>query len=318
MRSLLPSAALLAGAVLVISGCQDPIFPESEGPLLHTAPAAFNSVMVNAVINNGDVCHTPFPPLPDETLVFEDCVSPQTLTDGDLVGPGGAVTFDGMIDPMGNGEAEGTILYTATVAGMSGDFEGTFEGEFTGGVFNGTLRLRGRTGGVDGIHIRATFAERVDGDGFGTNIFDFVGTIRFPEGEDDGGVATGEADLDPLNESGIEGEIEFTDDGSTLTIDGEAEGMDPTAPPNTYISLIYDNGSVATGPDACEPVLGLSDMFVGVWVVDEDGEGTLAATNPNALGQFRTMSIRDTRINGGFGPLAVAACGVVETDDDED
>ena len=39
MRSLLPSAALLAGAVLVISGCESPISPGSEGPLLHTAPA---------------------------------------------------------------------------------------------------------------------------------------------------------------------------------------------------------------------------------------------------------------------------------------
>ena len=181
MRSLLPSAALLTGAVLVISGCQDPIFPESDGPLLHTAPAAFSSVMDNTTgIVNPVECLTPFPPLPAETLVFEDCVANQTLTGGDLVGPGGPITFNGMIDPMGNGEAEGTLLYTACVAGLCGDFEGTFEGEFTGGLFNGTLRLRGRTGGVEGIKIRATFAERVDGDGFGTNIFDFVGTIRFP------------------------------------------------------------------------------------------------------------------------------------------
>ena len=161
--------------------------------------------------------------------------------------------------------------------------------------------------------------------------------ILFDEVGDDGGVATAEADLGTLNASGIEGEIEFTDDGMTLTIIGEADGMDPTAPFGTYVSLIYDNGSVATGPDACEPTIFnqndpdfiLFTMFIGVWSVDEDGEGTLAATNTNGgtayvpLNKFRTISIRDTRILGGpvgpgSGPLAVAACGVVEGDDDDD
>ena len=139
-----------------------------------------------------------------------------------------------------------------------------------------------------------------------------------------------ETDLHPLNGSGIEGKIELTDDGSTLTFIGEADGMDPTALPGTYVSLIYDNGSVATGPDACEPTIFtpanpdfiLPTMFIGVWSVDEDGEGTLAATNINGgadhvpLNKFRTISIRDTRINGGFGPEAVSACGVVDGDDD--
>ena len=36
-----------------------------------------------------------------------------------------------------------------------------------------------------------------------------------------------EVDLRTLNASGIEGEIEIEDDGSTLTIHGEAEGMTP-------------------------------------------------------------------------------------------
>ncbi len=146
-------------------------------------------------------------------------------------------------------------------------------------------------------------------------------------GDDDDDVAEAEADLDEINESGIEGEIEFTDDGTTLTIVGEADGMDPGV---EYHSLIYDNGSVATGPGACLPTIFdptdpdflLPTMFIGVWSVDEDGEGTLAATNTTGgyvpLGKFRTMSIRDTRINGGFGPDAVAACGVVEIDDDDD
>ena len=159
----------------------------------------------------------------------------------------------------------------------------------------------------------------------------------FDEVGDDDDVATAEAELETLNESGIEGEIEFTDDGSTLTIVGEADGMDPAAPPGTYVSLIYDNESVATGPEACEPIIFdefdpdflLPTMFIGVWSVDEDGEGTLEATNTNGgadyvpLDKFRTISIRDRRIVGGpvgpgSGPLAVAACGVVETDDEDD
>ena len=160
---------------------------------------------------------------------------------------------------------------------------------------------------------------------------DAHGVLFHVDGDDDG-VTEAEADLRTLNESGIEGEIEFTDDGSTLTIVGEAEGMDPTAPPDTYVSLIYDNGSFATGPDACEPIIFdptdpdfiLPTMFIGVWSVDEEGEGTLEATNTNGgadyvpLDKFRTISIRDTRINMGFGPEAVAACGVVDTDDDDD
>ncbi len=178
MRSLFPSAALLAGAVLVISGCQDAISPESEGPLLHRGsggPQAFSAVMDNtAGITNVEECLTI---LENGTLVFEGCVIPQTLT-GDLEG-GGPVIFDGIIDAAGNGAGGGTILYTACVApGVCGDFAGLFHGEFTAGLFNGTLGLRGRTGGVKGIQIKATFTEQ--GTAPGTDIYDFDGTIRFP------------------------------------------------------------------------------------------------------------------------------------------
>ncbi len=139
MRSLLPSAALLAGAVLVISGCQDPISPESEGPLLHTARAAFSGVLDSkAGIANPGECITP---LEDGTLVFEGCVFPQILT-GDLESEGIAI-FDGIIDAAGNGPVSGTVLYTACVApGVCGDFEGSFGGEFTAGIFTGAFRLR--------------------------------------------------------------------------------------------------------------------------------------------------------------------------------
>ena len=157
MRSLFPSAVLLAGAVLVISGCQDPISPESsEGPLLHTGrrgPQPFHAVMDSRFPIANFECLT-F--LADGTIVFEGCVLPQTLT-GDLEG-GGASKFDGIIDAAGNGPVSGTVLYTACVApGVCGDFEGSFGGEFTAGIFTGAFRLRGMTGGVKKIKIKATF-----------------------------------------------------------------------------------------------------------------------------------------------------------------
>ena len=145
-----------------------------------------------------------------------------------------------------------------------------------------------------------------------------------------------DVELRTLNASGIEGEIELVDDGSTLTIHGEAEGLTPGV---VYISLIYDVDSPATGPEACEPKIFnpllpgfiLPTMFIGVWDVDDDGEGTLWATNIDdettpdpfdrvyvPLSKIGTVSIRDTTVLGGFGPLAVMACGEVEVDDDND
>ena len=134
------------------------------------------------------------------------------------------------------------------------------------------------------------------------------------------GLATGQATLRQVNQSGIKAKISFTDDGSTLTIDGTATGLTPGIP---YASLIYDNRSVAGGPEACEPAIFdptdpdflLPTMFVGVWNNHGDGTGTLAAVNTNdgvdyvPLNKFRTMSVRDLTINGGFGPEAVVACG---------
>ncbi len=177
MRSLLPSVALLAGAVLVISGCQEPISPEltpTEGPLLHTAPAALSAVLDSrAGIANPAECITP---LEDGTLVFKGCVFPQILT-GDLEGDGTAL-FDGKIDAAGNGGAHGTLFYTLCVApGVCGDFEGPFHGKFIAGQFNGPLRLRGMKGGVRGILIRATFTEQGTPS---TGLWDLDGAIHFP------------------------------------------------------------------------------------------------------------------------------------------
>ena len=152
----------------------------------------------------------------------------------------------------------------------------------------------------------------------------------------------GEAELeDPGNNlsspTGVEAEIEFEDDGSTLKISGEAEGLTPGVP---YASLIYDVGSLAEGSDACEPAIFDPDdpnniietMFVGFWEVDEDGEGELEATNIVddvtgapvyvPLSKIGTISIRDLTVEGPFGPgsgpAAVVACGEVVTEDEDE
>ena len=159
----------------------------------------------------------------------------------------------------------------------------------------------------------------------------------------DGEEREGEAELeDPGNylfgPSGVTGEIEFVDDGTTLTITGEAEGLDPTIP---YASLIYDIGSSAVGDEACEPAFFagpdsiITTMFIGIWTVDEDGEGELSAINIIdddtglrvyvPLSKIGTVSIRDVTVPNpgppffdGSGPAAVVACGVVEAEDLEE
>jgi hypothetical protein len=164
--------------------------------------------------------------------------------------------------------------------------------------------------------------------------------------------ATGRAQLHPLplfNEeggvvpgslSGVRGTFWFVDDGNSITISGEAWGLDPAG---TYVSLIYDNGSVPGGPFACVPTGGdlAGMMLVGnpnvepedldfTWTVDEFGHGTINATNllderqvgdpedppPGpfttstyvSLDDFDTISIRQLELG-----LAVVACGEVAT-----
>ena len=128
----------------------------------------------------------------------------------------------------------------------------------------------------------------------------------------------------------IEVEIDFEDIGAgMIRVTGEAEGLTPG---DTYVSLVYDVGSEAEGPDACEPTIFdpsdpnniLATMFLGVWFVDADGNGTLGPlVNPTPLSKIRTVSIRNEAVfdaNGdaGFGPHAVLACGEVGGDDDGD
>ena len=138
----------------------------------------------------------------------------------------------------------------------------------------------------------------------------------------------GQATLPAINGSGISARIEFVDDGATLTVTGTASGLDPA---ESYVTLIYDNGSVPGGPNACQPTVFdpndpdflLGTMLIGFWEIDPDGNGTLSATNTNfgadyvPLDRFRSTSVR--RIVGpppapGAPPLTeLVACGHVAT-----
>ena len=135
-------------------------------------------------------------------------------------------------------------------------------------------------------------------------------------------VTEGESELESFGGSGIEAEFEFVDDGTKLTITGEAEGLTPGV---TYVSLIYDTGSTATGPEACEPSgpALIEKMLIGFWTVDADGDGTLSATNlkneenpptflPDniyvPLSQIGTVSIRI--LQPPFFPLHVSVTGL--------
>lgn len=128
------------------------------------------------------------------------------------------------------------------------------------------------------------------------------------------GDATATANLHPANQSGVRGNITFVDGGGFgLATSGTATGLQTSF--GRYVSLVYDVGSLPGGPINCEPTstdLTDDEMFVGIWSVDGSGNGTLLPVgNLAALGDFDTVSIRDTSVNDGFGPTAVVACGQV-------
>src|SRR5215216_2222249 len=86
--------------------------------------------------------------------------------------------------------------------------------------------------------------------------------------------STGAATLHQVDRSGITARIVFLDTGDPstgLVVSGTAKGLDPE---DTYITLVYDDGSVPGGPRACEPPPGndqtMAQMFVGTWTVAAD------------------------------------------------
>src|SRR5437870_262062 len=111
--------------------------------------------------------------------------------------------------------------------------------------------------------------------------------------------ATGRAQLNAIDQSGIRAQVFFVDNGSTLWVLGVAEGLDPT---KAYISLVYGQGSFPGGPSACEPTTDLThlltfpQMLIGAWTVDTDGSGVLSAkktgTSYVPVGAAGTISVR--------------------------
>lgn len=165
-------------------------------------------------------------------------------------------------------------------------------------------------------------------------------------------VGTEAAGMNGLQRGERVGTLSVTDDGSDLTVTGEASGLDPEV---VYVSLFYDkrssvqgspeSGNAATNASACEPGLGedhpqfltAGQMEIGPgtspgplawWDVDPDGTATLGPTSTHeyvSVKKIGTVSIRDTRIaqidldgdgepEPGTGPEAVVACGVVTLD----
>lgn len=132
--------------------------------------------------------------------------------------------------------------------------------------------------------------------------------------------ATGRTELFSQNGSGVKGIIDFTDNGRELLVAGTAAGLNPS---QSYVSLIYDNGSVPGGPDACDltifdsedPDFILPTMFIGYWVVNSDGSGALSETNTNGgvdyvpLDKFRTISIM--LVDEESNDLSLMSCGEV-------
>ncbi len=158
--------------------------------------------------------------------------------------------------------------------------------------------------------------------------------IHSPASADPNSLDQARAELRPLNDSDISGEVKFRAHGSELSVRGRAKGMDPNG---VYISLFYDILSVATGDFACEPGFDFSDPFLGatqdapgrltliemgidssfqpllVWVIDDHhgAKRKVHGTVNVDLDRLRTISIRDNRKNDGIGPEAVVACGLI-------
>ncbi len=139
-------------------------------------------------------------------------------------------------------------------------------------------------------------------------------------------LSMGQGSLHPIDRSGVHANIVFVDDGTTLVVSGTATGLDPD---ESYLTLIYDNGSVPGGPDACAPMIFdptdpgflLGTMVIGSWTVDAEGNGSLSAINTNfgadyvRLDQFRSTSVRRVLgpppVPGAPPPTELVACGHV-------
>lgn len=140
-------------------------------------------------------------------------------------------------------------------------------------------------------------------------------------------VGTQAAEMNNFRRGEKVGTLTVVDDGSELTVTGEAHGLDPEV---VYVSLFYDKRSsaqgspsspkAATNAAACEPGTGTAlgsdhpqfltagQMEIGPgdspgplawWDVKEDHSATLGPTSTHEyvpVKKIGTVSIRDTRI----------------------
>ena len=132
-------------------------------------------------------------------------------------------------------------------------------------------------------------------------------------------LAIGSARLNEIDDSGIRAHVAFLDTGSAaggLVVSAVATGLDPT---QTYFSLVYDTGSLPSGPGAClptGPALTADQMEVGFWKVARNGIGTLFVVKRGddyvPLDEIGAMSIRIV-----LGPppagFVLQACGRVRS-----
>ena len=117
--------------------------------------------------------------------------------------------------------------------------------------------------------------------------------------------STGFVNQHQIDQSGIKGNLVFLDtEEAGMLVTGVATGLDPDLP---YVTLLYDRESVPSGPNACLPSSD-APMFVGFWILNPDGTGTLDGRIDRALSDVGTSSIR---IFTGEPPGLLVACGRV-------
>ena len=96
-----------------------------------------------------------------------------------------------------------------------------------------------------------------------------------------------------------------------MIVSGTAEGLDPS---QTYVTLVYNTGSVSRGKAACVPtnsILSQEQMFIDFWKVAVDGTGRLFDVQMGpafaSLDDIGTVSVRI--VEGGN--FRLQACGDV-------
>lgn len=104
---------------------------------------------------------------------------------------------------------------------------------------------------------------------------------------------TARARLLPFRSSGISGTLNFEQDAIQLRVTGSATGFTPF---RQYVSLVYGNKTVATGPKACgrDDTLNFEQMVLAEWLPVDATTRTLQPVSKVTvtLDQIKTASIR--------------------------